>query len=220
MVPAWRAQKARTAREEMYGARGWVAHHNSDLWRATAPIDGAQWGLWPLGGAWLCTHLWDRYDYGRDLAYLRTVYPLMHDAALFFLDVLQPDPATGELVTNPSVSPENIHPKGASICAGPAMDMQILRDLFDQVAARRARSWKSIPTSLRNCGDHARPRAGSDRALQGQLQEWHADWDAAAPRAASPPCLASLRALSESRRSTSPIRRTLPRGTALARTAR
>lgn len=170
---------ARTARE-MYGARGWVAHHNSDLWRATAPIDGAQWGLWPLGGAWLCTHLWDRYDYGRDLAYLRSVYPLMHDAALFFLDVLQPDPVTGELVTNPSVSPENIHPKGASICAGPAMDMQILRDLFDQVAAA-ATTLKVDPdfaTQLRA----TRARLAPDRiGAQGQLQEWHADWDAAAP---------------------------------------
>ena len=61
---------ARTARVN-YGARGWVAHHNTDLWRATAPIDGAHWGMWPTGGAWLCKHLWDHYDYGRDRAYPR-----------------------------------------------------------------------------------------------------------------------------------------------------
>jgi len=170
---------ARTARD-MYGARGWVAHHNSDLWRATAPIDGAQWGLWPLGGAWLCTHLWDRYDYGRDLAYLRSIYPLLHGAALFFLDVLQPDPATGELVTNPSVSPENIHPKGASICAGPAMDMQILRDLFDQVAA--AAAILKVDAEFAAQVKATRARLAPDRiGAQGQLQEWHVDWDAAAP---------------------------------------
>jgi alpha-L-fucosidase 2 len=109
----------RTARD-MYGARGWVAHHNTDIWRATAPIDGAQWGLWPTGGAWLSTHLWDHYDYSLDLGFLRSVYPLLHGAALFFLDTLQTDPKTGALVTNPSLSPENIHPRGASICAGPA----------------------------------------------------------------------------------------------------
>jgi alpha-L-fucosidase 2 len=78
---------AKTARE-MYGSRGWVTHHNTDLWRATAPIDGAQWGLWPTGGAWLCMHLWYRYDYGRDAAYLKSVYPLMAGACRFFLDVL------------------------------------------------------------------------------------------------------------------------------------
>ena len=170
---------ARTARE-MYGARGWVAHHNSDLWRATAPIDGAQWGLWPTGGAWLCGHLWDRYDYGRDLAYLRSVYPLMRGAALFFLDTLQVDPASGELVTNPSLSPENVHPKGASICAGPAMDMQILRDLFDQVvaAATILQTDSELAAEVRT----ARARLAPDRiGAQGQLQEWHADWDAEAP---------------------------------------
>ena len=67
----WLAETGAQTAREMYGARGWMAHHNTDLWRATAPIDGAQWGMWPMGGAWLCTHLWARYDYGRDLAFLR-----------------------------------------------------------------------------------------------------------------------------------------------------
>ncbi|RZM31057.1 MAG: glycoside hydrolase family 95 protein, partial [Sphingomonas sp.] len=169
----------RTART-MYGARGWVCHHNTDLWRATAPIDGAQWGLWPTGGAWLCTHLWDRYDYGRDLAYLRSVYPLMRGAALFFLDTLQTDPATGALVTNPSLSPENIHPAGASICAGPAMDMQILRDLFDQVGQAAALLKIDAPFATEVAA--ARARLAPDHiGAQGQLQEWQRDWDAAAP---------------------------------------
>jgi len=179
MVRSLAETGARTARE-MYGARGWVAHHNTDLWRASAPIDAAQWGLWPTGGAWLCTHLWDHYDYGRDEAYLRSVYPLMRGAALFFLDVLQTDPATGNLVTNPSVSPENIHSHGSSLCAGPAMDQQILRDLFDQTARAAA--------ILRTDADFAaqlhatRARLAPDKiGKQGQLQEWQEDWDADAP---------------------------------------
>lgn len=170
---------ARTARE-MYGARGWVAHHNSDLWRATAPIDGAAWGLWPTGGAWLCTHLWARYDYGRDRAYLRSVYPLMRGAAQFFLDVLQVDPRTDHLVTNPSLSPENIHPGGASLCAGPAMDMQILRDLFAQTVQAATILGIDAPFSAELAA--ARARLAPDRiGAQGQLQEWQEDWDSQAP---------------------------------------
>ena len=167
---------ARTAKA-MYGARGWVCHHNTDLWRASAPIDGAKFGMWPTGGAWLCTHLWDHYDYGRDTAYLAGVYPLIRDAALFFVDVLQRDPHTGFLVTNPSLSPENDHGHGSSICAGPTMDMAILRDLFDQ--AERA------ATILGRDADLARQFAATRRRLApykigraGQLQEWQEDWDA------------------------------------------
>ncbi len=170
---------ARTARE-MYGARGWVAHHNTDLWRATAPIDGARWGLWPTGGAWLCTHLWEFYDYERDLAFLRSVYPVMRGAALFFLDTLQVDAATGSLVTNPSISPENPHPGGASVCAGPAMDQQILRDLFAQTA--EAAGLLGIEPDFARQLLETRARLAPDQiGAQGQLQEWQADWDAAAP---------------------------------------
>ncbi len=170
---------ARTARH-MYGARGWVAHHNTDLWRATAPIDGAQWGLWPTGGAWLCTHLWEFYDYTRDIDFLRSVYPLMRGASLFFLDTLQTDPATGQLVTSPSISPENPHPKGASLCAGPAADQQILRDLFAQTA--RAANLLGIEAEFAEQVLAARGRLAPDRiGAQGQLQEWQQDWDALAP---------------------------------------
>jgi alpha-L-fucosidase 2 len=170
---------AHTARV-MYGARGWVAHHNTDLWRATGPIDGAPWGLWPTGGAWLCTMLWDRWDYGRDRAYLRAIYPLLQGAAQFFLDTLQTDPASGALITSPSISPENRHPMGASVCAGPAMDRQILRDLFERTA-HAARELGQDPAFAAQCQD-ARGRLAPDRiGAQGQLQEWLADWDAAAP---------------------------------------
>jgi hypothetical protein len=136
----------------MYGARGWVAHHNTDLWRATAPIDGAEWGVWPTGGAWLCKHLWDHYDYGRDTAYLADVYPLMKGAALFFLDTLVVDPKSGALVTSPSISPENNHGHGSSLVAGPTMDQAIIRDLFDNcIEGRRIprRDAASRPSSRR-----------------------------------------------------------------------
>ncbi|WP_322963639.1 glycoside hydrolase family 95 protein [Sphingomonas fuzhouensis] len=169
----------RTARA-MYGARGWVCHHNSDLWRATAPIDGAPWGMWPTGGAWLCTHLWEHYDYHRDRAFLTAIYPLMRGAALFFLDTLQSDPTTGHLVTSPSISPENEHSPGVSICAGPAMDQQILRDLFDQVA--RATAILNVDADFAGQVAAARARLAPDRiGRDGQLQEWQEDWDARAP---------------------------------------
>ncbi|MCW2398590.1 glycoside hydrolase family 95 protein [Sphingobium sp. B2D3C] len=170
---------ARTARE-MYGARGWVAHHNSDTWRATAPVDGARWGLWPTGGAWLCTHLWERWDYGRDTTFLRDVYPLMRGAALFFVDTLQVDPETGALVTSPSLSPENAHHGDIAICAGPAMDQQILRDLFDQTA--QAADLLGIDSAFAAELRALRRRLAPDRiGAQGQLQEWQQDWDAQAP---------------------------------------
>lgn len=162
----------------MYGARGWVAHHNTDLWRASAPIDGAQWGLWPMGGAWLCVALWDRWDYGRDRAWLAAIYPLLRDACLFFVDTLQPS-ASG-LVTSPSLSPENPHAHGASICAGPAMDRQILRDLFDRTidAARTL----GRDAALADEFAAVRARLAPDRiGAAGQLQEWLEDWDEAAP---------------------------------------
>ena len=168
---------AETARV-MYGARGWVAHHNTDLWRATAPIDGAAWGLWPMGGAWLCNMLWDRWDYGRDPAYLAAIYPLLRGACLFFLDTLQRAPQG--LVTSPSISPENVHPFGASVCAGPAMDRQILRDLFDRTADAAAilHHDADVAAQIRK----ARAALAPDRiGKSGQLQEWLEDWDDAAP---------------------------------------
>src|SRR3546814_8933266 len=97
------------AAQQMYGARGWVAHHNTDLWRASGPVDHARTGLWPTGGAWLACQLWDHWDFHRDRAWLERIYPLLRGAALFFLDTLVRDPDTGFMVTNPSLSPENEH---------------------------------------------------------------------------------------------------------------
>ncbi|HEX6706200.1 MAG TPA: glycoside hydrolase family 95 protein [Albitalea sp.] len=171
---------ARTART-CYGARGWVAHHNTDLWRAAAPVDGPLWGLWPCGGAWLCNTLWDHYEYHPDPATLRRLHPLLKGASLFFLDTLVEDPEGRGLVTSPSISPENEHHPGVALCAGPAMDRQILRDLFDHTM--RAHALLGEPDddfmrALRN----ASARLPADRiGTQGQLQEWLDDWDAAAP---------------------------------------
>ncbi|WP_428028136.1 glycoside hydrolase family 95 protein [Altererythrobacter sp.] len=171
-----------TARE-MYGARGWMAHHNTDLWRATAPIDGPMWGMWPAGGAWLCTTLWDWYDYTRDPQVLKRLYPVIRDAALFFVDALVEDPQGRGLVTSPSISPENPHPFGEAICSGPACDRQILRDLFDR--ARMAHDAVGQPKKDRKIIAEiaaARSRLAPDRiGAQGQLQEWLEDWDAQAP---------------------------------------
>jgi alpha-L-fucosidase 2 len=168
-----------TARE-MYGARGWVAHHNTDLWRATAPCDGATWGLWPTGGAWLCKHLWDRFDFGRDPAFLARAYPLMKGAALFFVDTLVVDPRTGWLVTCPSNSPENTHPLGTTLCAGPTMDMQILRDLFANTIA--AAELLGADEGLRAIFAAKYAKLAPNKiGKAGQLQEWQQDWDLLAP---------------------------------------
>jgi alpha-L-fucosidase 2 len=137
MVEGLAVTGAVTARKA-YGARGWVTHHNTDLWRASAPIDGPLWGIWPTGGAWLCNTLWDYYDYFRDEAWLRRLYPLLKGACEFFVDTLVEDPQGRGLVTSPSISPENQHHKGVAICAGPAMDRQILRDLFRHTLAAQA----------------------------------------------------------------------------------
>jgi alpha-L-fucosidase 2 len=173
------AQTGTTTAKVMYGARGWVAHHNTDLWRATAPIDGAMYGVWPTGGAWLCKHVYDHYDYNRDRAYLARVYPLMKGSARFFLDTLVVDPKFGVLVTNPSLSPENDHGHGSSLVAGPTMDQAIVRDLFENClkAETILGPDQAFVAELKAARDKLAPyRIGKD----GQLQEWQEDWDAVA----------------------------------------
>lgn len=170
---------SRTARAH-YDAGGWVCHHNTDLWRATAPIDGPLWGFWPTGGAWLCTHLWDHYEFSGDRNFLSRVYPVMKGAAQFFLETLVEETKHKWLVTCPSLSPENIHPDGVAVCAGPTMDMQILRDLFTQCvkAAEILGADKEFCAKL----SAARARlAPLQIGKAGQLQEWLEDWDMEAP---------------------------------------
>lgn len=166
---------ARTAKE-MYGAQGWVVHHNTDLWRASAPIDGVGSGPWPTGGAWLTLHLWDHYDYSGDKAFLAKAYPAMKGAAQFFLDTLVEEPKHHWLVTNPSLSPENVHPMGTAVTAGPTMDMQILRDLFADTI--HAGEILGLDPDLRTKLAATRSRlAPSQIGSAGQLQEWLEDWD-------------------------------------------
>jgi alpha-L-fucosidase 2 len=166
---------------DSYGARGWVAHHNTDLWRAAAPIDGPNWGMWPCGGAWLCKTLWDHYDYAPDEAYLRRIYPVLKGAAQFFVDVLVDDPHGRGLVTSPSLSPENAHHPGVAVCAGPAMDRQIVRDLFAWTLAAHA-ALRDPDADFRKTVEAKRAALTPDRiGAQGQLQEWLDDWDAQAP---------------------------------------
>ncbi|MFD8077275.1 glycoside hydrolase N-terminal domain-containing protein [Streptomyces sp. NPDC059718] len=169
----------RTARVQ-YGADGWVAHHNTDAWRGTAPVDGAFWGMWPTGGAWLATSVWEHYRFTGDRDALRRRLPAVEGAVRFFLDSLVLDPGTGHLVTCPSVSPENAHHNGVSACAGPTMDNQILRDLFDGYLS--ACDTLGAPSPYVD-----RVRAARDQlppmkiGALGQLQEWQEDWDAGAP---------------------------------------
>jgi alpha-L-fucosidase 2 len=164
-----------------YGARGWVLHHNTDLWRAAGPVDGAKWGLWPTGGAWLCVQLWDHAEFcGRPERLVRRLHPLIAGAARFIFDVLVPLPGTNWLVTNPSLSPENVHPFGASLCAGPAMDQQIVRDLIAALLAASAEL--GIDDELVAEARRLLPHLPPDRiGRAGQLREWLDDWDMAAP---------------------------------------
>jgi len=170
---------ARLAKEH-YGAPGWVAHHNTDLWRATGPIDGAFYGMWPTGGAWLSMHLWEHYLFTGDREFLARAYPLLRGAAEFFLATLVEEPTHRWLVTSPSLSPENAHHLGVSIAMGPTMDNQIIRDLFDASMASA--------TLLGTDADFVARLSAARRRLppnqigaQGQLQEWLEDWDAGAP---------------------------------------
>jgi len=170
---------SRTAQIE-YGARGWVCHHNTDLWRQAAPIDGPLWGFWPTGGAWLCTHLWTHYEFTGDRNFLARAYPVMKGAAEFFLDTLVEEPKHKWLVTCPSISPENKHPAGVAICAGPTMDLQILRDLFTQCiqAAQTLGIDKDFGAKLNDVRARLAPM---QIGHAGQLQEWLDDWDLEAP---------------------------------------
>ncbi|HEX9045841.1 MAG TPA: glycoside hydrolase family 95 protein, partial [Verrucomicrobiae bacterium] len=161
-----------------YGAHGWVAHHNTDLWRATAPVDGPNSGMWPLGGAWLCQNLWEHYLFTDDKNYLRRIYPAMKGAAQFFLDTLVEDPTNHWLVTCPSLSPENSNPlaQKTSITAGPTMDLEILRDLFANCvrASEILGQDKKFAEQLTATRARLAPlQIGSS----GQLQEWLQDVD-------------------------------------------
>lgn len=166
-----------TARR-MYGCRGWVAHHNTDLWRMTGAVDKVYSGVWPMSAAWLCQHLWQRYLYNGDTDYLRRVYPLMKGAAEFLVDFMVTDPRNGYKVVCPSVSPENapkIKPR-ANLFAGITMDNQLTADLFTNTAA--AASILGVDPLFADTLIGMRSELIPLRIGQhGQLQEWADDWD-------------------------------------------
>ena len=159
-----------TAREH-YGARGWVLHHNFDLWRGTAPINASNHGIWPSGGSWLSLHLWERYLFTGDKEFLKKSWPVLRDAALFFSDYLIEDPQTKQLISGPSNSPEQ-----GGLVMGPTMDHQIIRDLFKATsqAARILGTDGELAARL----DAMVPRIAPNKiGKHGQLQEWMQDKD-------------------------------------------
>jgi alpha-L-fucosidase 2 len=165
------ASGAITAREH-YNARGWVLHHNFDLWRGTAPINASDHGIWQSGGAWLAQHLWEHYLYSEDKEFLRTTaYPILRGAALFFVDSLVQHPANGWLVTGPSNSPEQ-----GGLVMGPTMDHEIVRGVFGAVIA--ASEILNTDAELRQQLMDMRARIAPDQiGKYGQLQEWIEDKD-------------------------------------------
>jgi len=164
-----------TARK-IYQAGGWVCHHNTDLWRATAPVDSDFFGQWPTGGAWLCNHLYQHYLYSGDTAYLQELYPLMKGAAQFFFDTLIKEPKHGWYVTCPSMSPENGVTKRVSSSPGPTMDMQILRELFTHCSSA-ASILKKDADFQKACKGMVFKLAPDQIGKGGQLQEWLEDID-------------------------------------------
>ena len=177
--------------KENYGARGWVFHQNTDLWRVAAPMDGPSWGTFTVGGAWLTTHLWEHYEYTKDKKFLAANLPVIEGSVQFFLDFLVKHPNGKWLVTNPSTSPENFPDgggnkpyfdevtgsmiPGTTICAGSSIDMQILHDLFGYYlkGAEDLGYQSPLLAKVKEArGKLVPPQIGSD----GSLQEWADDW--------------------------------------------
>ena len=165
-----------TARQ-MYGCNGWVAHHNTDLWRIAGPVDGTTWGMFPTGGAWLTTHLWQHYLFTGDKAFLSRYWPVIKGAAEFLLDYMVPHPQYGWLVTAPTVSPEH-GPMGkkTTVTAGSTMDNQIAFDVFSQTlqAARALGISDQLTQRLQQAIAQLSPM---QIGRYGQLQEWLIDAD-------------------------------------------
>lgn len=156
---------------EHYGAEGWVAHHNVDLWRGAAPVNASHHGIWVTGGAWLSTHIWEHYLFSQDASFLAENYSLMKEAALFFSQFLYLDPNSGYLISSPSNSPEI-----GGLVAGPTMDHQIIRALFRNTiaAAEVLGTDQDFAEELREL----LPKIAPNKVGQhGQLQEWMEDVD-------------------------------------------
>lgn len=162
--------------KEMYHARGWNVHHNTDLWRITGVVDGGFYGMWPMGGAWLTQHLWNHYLYTGDKEFLKKYYPALKGSALFYLDVLQPDTSGNYLVVSPSMSPENTYLKGVGITAGTTMDNQLVFDVFNNFI-----NASKVLNEDQNLSDEVKTALAKLPPMQigqyAQLQEWLQDMD-------------------------------------------
>ena len=165
---------SKTARE-MYGSNGWVAHHNTDIWRSCGVVDGAYWGMWPNGGAWLSQHLWEHYLYTGDENFLKDVYPVLKGSADFFLDFLVEHPVYKWMVTCPSNSPEH-GPGQSSIIAGCTMDNQIAFDILSvtRKACRILGEDEEYAKRLKEMINRLPPM---QIGQHNQLQEWLEDVD-------------------------------------------
>jgi alpha-L-fucosidase 2 len=154
-----------------YNAPGWVLHHNTDIWRGTAPINASNHGIWVTGGAWLSQHIWERYQFTHDQEFLRQQYPIMKQAATFFVDFLVKDARTGWLISTPSNSPEH-----GGLVAGPTMDHQLIRELFRNTAAA-AQLLGTDADFQQTLREKAGQLAPNQIGKHGQLQEWLEDRD-------------------------------------------
>ena len=161
----------------MYGSRGWVAHHNTDIWRITGVVDFADAGQWPMGGAWLSQNLWEKYLYGGDLKYLESVYPILKSACEFYQDFLIEEPTHKWLVVSPSNSPENT-PQGrrSAVAAGTTIDNQLLFDLFTKTI-KAAKLLKKDATTIAGFQKILDRLAPMQIGKYGQVQEWLEDVD-------------------------------------------
>ena len=172
------SETGRESARIMYGADGWVLHHNTDIWRVTGAIDKAPSGLWPTGGAWMCQHLWEHYLYTGDKKFLESVYPIMVSSARFFNQIMVQNPSKMYWLICPSLSPENQHMHKATTAAGVTMDNQLLYDLFNHVIDATAILGK---TDMAAFTDSLREKLAGLPPMQtgrwGQLQEWKDDWD-------------------------------------------
>ncbi|HVR69949.1 MAG TPA: glycoside hydrolase family 95 protein [Vicinamibacteria bacterium] len=182
LLESLRAPGRKTARLH-YGAGGFVAHHITDVWGFTSPGDRPRSGLWPTGAAWLAQHLWEHYEFGRDRAFLAGAWPVMKEAAEFFLDYLVDD-GKGRLVTGPSVSPENRYQVASGevgvLAMGPSMDTQIVRGLFTQVIRTGEILGLDDPLLARLAATRARLPA-EKIGRHGQIQEWVEDYEEPEP---------------------------------------
>ncbi|MBP5713045.1 MAG: glycoside hydrolase family 95 protein, partial [Prevotella sp.] len=163
--------------QQMYGCKGWVAHHNTDLWRIAGPVDGTSWGMFPTGGAWLTTHIWQHYLFTGDKKFLADYYDVLKGAADFLLDYMQVHPKWGWLMTVPTVSPEHgPQGKGTTVTAGSTMDNQIVFDVLNQVL-QASIILNENPTYINSLYQAIAKLPPMQIGKYGQLQEWLIDAD-------------------------------------------